>query len=400
MDYLPKKKMNKNPAIVLSSHTIGLGLIRALGIAGIPVIVVYNSKGDMGYVSKYVHTTVFATHPEKNAKEYIDLLIDLAKDYKGSVLFPTDDPTLYTVSKNKELLQNYYKVVCTEWAVTERFLDKKYTYELAESIGVSAPKTKVITTTEDAEKYGSQFMFPCILKPCYGHRYFELYKRKMVRVDNFEQMMSEFNLFLEADSEAMLQELIPGDDTHGINYNSYIYKGETIAEFTAEKVRLSPPNFGFPTVIISKDIPQVKEAGRKMLKALNFYGYSCTEFKRDARNDEYKLMEVNGRTNLSVLHALKCGINFPEISYNDAMNIELPQVEFSQKNGIYWIDSTKDIATCISYRKQRKITLRQFIKPYISQHVDAIFDLHDIKPFIKRMTHLFKMGLTKLFNRS
>ena len=395
MDNLYEKKMT--PAIVLSSHTIGLGLIRALGIAGVPVIVVYYDKNNMGYVSKYVNNSIFAPHPERNEKEYINLLLDLAKDYRGSVLFPSDDPTLFTVSRNKELLKKFYKVVCTEWNITERFLNKKYTYELAESIGVSAPKTIVIKTIEDVEKYGPQFAFPCILKPCYGHQYFELFKRKMVRVDNFDQMLSEFKLFLKVDCEAMIQELIPGDDTHGINYNSFIYNNATLVEFTAKKIRLSPPNFGFPCVIVSKHIPQVIEAGRKILKALGYYGYSCTEFKKDARNGEYKLMEVNGRINLSVLHALKCGINFPEIMYNDAINRELPSGHIYKK-GIYWIDSTKDIATYILYRKKKIISFRQFIKPYLSQKVFAIFDINDIKPFIKRCGYLFKVELKRIFN--
>ncbi len=43
------------PAIVLASHTMGLAVIRALGIMGVPiVVVVYDEKEDMGYVSKYV----------------------------------------------------------------------------------------------------------------------------------------------------------------------------------------------------------------------------------------------------------------------------------------------------------------------------------------------------------
>lgn len=69
----------------------------------------------------------------------------------------------------------------------------------------------------------------------------------MVRVDNQEQLLAELNQCFEYDLEVMLQELIPGDDTHGVNYNSYrTADGDVLAEFTAEKVRLSPPNFGVP----------------------------------------------------------------------------------------------------------------------------------------------------------
>ena len=38
----------------------------------------------------------------------------------------------------------------------------------------------------------------------------------------------------------MVQEIIPGDASEGVNYNSYCAGGEAIAEFTSEKVRIDP----------------------------------------------------------------------------------------------------------------------------------------------------------------
>ncbi|MCZ7545988.1 MAG: hypothetical protein M5R40_21800 [Anaerolineae bacterium] len=48
-----------------------------------------------------------------------------------------------TVSKHKALLERHYIVACTEWAITEQFIDKKRTYALADAIGVPAPRTIV-----------------------------------------------------------------------------------------------------------------------------------------------------------------------------------------------------------------------------------------------------------------
>ena len=44
---------------------MGLAVIRSLGIKGVPIIVVYYQKEDMGYVSKYVKEANFAPHPEQ-----------------------------------------------------------------------------------------------------------------------------------------------------------------------------------------------------------------------------------------------------------------------------------------------------------------------------------------------
>jgi len=76
-------------AIVLSTRTIGLGVIRALGIMGVPIIAVYYDKGDMGYLSKYVKEKVYAPYLEKAEDQFIDLLpyFDHFETFFNAILF-------------------------------------------------------------------------------------------------------------------------------------------------------------------------------------------------------------------------------------------------------------------------------------------------------------------------
>ena len=83
------------PAIVLGSHVMGLAVIRALGIMGVPIVVlVYDEREDMGYVSKYVTERIPAPHPEKSEDQFIELLVKCAARLGGSLLIPTSDETL------------------------------------------------------------------------------------------------------------------------------------------------------------------------------------------------------------------------------------------------------------------------------------------------------------------
>ena len=148
------------PAVVLSTHTTGLGIIRSLGQHGVPIVAVYYRKSDMGYVSKYVEDKVLAPHPEKSENQFVNLLIDTAKRYSNSILIPADDATLVAVSKNKTLLANHYIVACTDWAIAQRFIDKKYTYDIAESVGIPTPKTIVPQNISDAKKYSKSADYP------------------------------------------------------------------------------------------------------------------------------------------------------------------------------------------------------------------------------------------------
>jgi len=381
------------PAVVLGSHTMGLAVIRALGMMGVPIVVlVYDEREDMGYVSKYVTEKIPAPHPEKSETQFIELLVKCAARLGGSLLIPTSDETLSAVSRHKTLLDHYYHVACTEWNITELFIDKKRTYALADAIGVPAPKTTIPHSAEDVERYSKTVDYPCLVKPCQSHSYFDRFKRKMVRVESFQQMLAAYQEAADAGLETMLQELIPGDDTHGVNYNSYFWNGEPLIEFTAEKVRNAPPELGSPRVVVSKRIPEVLEPGRKILQAMGFYGYSCTEFKRDARDGIYKLMEVNGRHNRSGLLSVRCGINFPWIQYKHLVCGELPTACDFQ-TGIYWIDIFRDINYSLKCFLEEGYSLSQYVHPYRSPHVFAILDKQDPKPFIRRVINLTKRVL-------
>jgi D-aspartate ligase len=377
------------PAIVLSTHTMGLGVIRSLGIMGVPTVAVYHDRNDMGYVSRYVTEKIYAPHPEKHEERFIDLLMGLADQYRGGVLIPASDETLTTVSKHKDLLERHYIVACTGWEITRKFIDKRYTYALADEAGVPAPKTFIPVSLADLEKYEKAVQYPCLVKPRQSHRYHEIFRTKMVMVNDFEQMVRAYRQATDAGLEVMIQEIIPGDDSQTFNYNSYFWDGRPLVEFTAQQIRKAPPRFGAPRVVISKDVPEIIEPGRSILRAMGFSGYSCTEFKKDARDGSYKLMEVNGRHNRSTLLAVRCGLNFPWLQYRHLVSGQLPSSSH-YRNGVYWISLDKDIVCNLRYFHRERYSPMQYIRPYLRPHVFDIFDWKDLKPFLLRITNVFQ----------
>ena len=371
------------PAIILSNGVAGLGTIRSLGIMGVPVVAMYYDDRDTAYVSKYVRRKVRVPHPHRSEDDFVAILVNYAREHGAGLLIPTTDETVEAVSRNKGLLEQHYVVACSEWLITQKFLKKERTYALAEQLGIAAPKTTLLRSMQDIEESQQVFQYPCILKPCESPRYFELFGTKLAKVNDLDELVAAYRAASAVGVEVMLQELIPGDDAHGANYNSYFHNGEPIAEFTAKKVRLDPPQFGFPRVVVSKEIPEVIEPGRKLLQAMGFSGYSCTEFKKDARDGSYKLMEVNGRFNMSVLLALRCGINFPWILYRHLVEDKIESVANYQTN-VYWID-LNDVIHALKYRDRETYSFAHYVRPYLRPHVFSDFDLKDPIPFLKRV---------------
>lgn len=376
-----------NRAIVLSCHVIGLAVIRALGVMNVPITAVYYDKNDMGYVSRYANERLYVPDPVKAEDEFLKALLAYGEKRGGGVLFPVDDPTLKAVSENKQLLGKYFVVACPDRETALRYLDKKLTYEIAAQAGIPVPKTLAPDSPHELTEFADYIGYPCLLKPSESHLYFQRFGKKLLKVENGKQLLAAYEQAQAAEIDVMVQEYIPGDVTNGVNYNSYFWGNEAAAEFTAQKVRYAPSEFGVPRVVVSKNVPEVIELGRTVLRSIGFYGFSCTEFKMDARDGIYKLMEVNGRHNRSGLLALRCGINFPWIEYNHLVNGELATRQ-AFSSGIYWIDEMSDIVNSIKQRTKEKYSLNQLLRPYCSKHVFAVSDPRDIKPSIKRAADL------------
>jgi len=392
--------MNKQqPALILGCHKIGLGIIRALGEKGVPVVGISYSKMDMGYASKYVIEHHRSPHPDMDPEGFLSVLMQLGNKWSGSVLIPSDDATLIPVSKQKKRLGSLFKVAADEWPVIEKCVVKKHTYALADQIGVLCPRTKIPSSIGEAKDFVRQIGLPCLIKPTVGHSFFERFKQKMFFARNLADLETLFDQFAEAGVEVMLQEFIPGDDRSGANYNSFVVGGEPVISVTAEKVRLSPPKIGFPRVVVSKRLPELAAPANAFLKALGYDGFSCMEFKRDSRDGIYRLMEINARLNLSTPLSVKAGVNFPYLLYRYALAGEVPRSGDEFHEDIYWIDPGKDIAESIRSYRQERFSAADYIRPYIKPHTFTILSLTDTGPVLKRGHDLVTEGLKRLFNK-
>ena len=171
----------------------------------------------------------------------------------------------------------------------------------------------------------------------------------MVRADTMVALKTWYGQAVEAGLAVMLQEIIPGDDSAVVNYNAYVWDGKP-----RRRVHRAPAPQGTTARSdrrgsrSASGSREVIEPGRKILAAMEFYGFACTEFKLDRRDGVYKLMEVNGRHNLSGLLAVRCGVNFPLMQYRHLAEGVLPRGG-PYRTGIYWTDVVRDVGYSLAY---------------------------------------------------
>ena len=105
--------------------------------------------------------------------------------------------------------------------------------------------------------------------------------------------------------------------------------------FTGRKLRQRPPRFGECRVGESVYVEDIINDGEKLLSGLGFFGISQVEFKYDARDGKYKLMEVNPRSWSWISLPIAMGINIPFACFCDALGIQIPAQPMTRQRVLY-----------------------------------------------------------------
>ena len=88
----------------------------------------------------------------------------------------------------------------------------------------------------------------------------------------------------------------------------------------ARRAPQHPPEFGRSSIYVEAiDLPQLEVLSERFLRATNYYGLVALEYKLDPRDQQNKLLDVNGRT--WGYHALcpPAGVDFPYMLFADLM---------------------------------------------------------------------------------
>jgi D-aspartate ligase len=381
----------KAKVIVIGCKAGGLGVIRSFVGKGVDIIALSYSKEDYAHKSKYVKEWFKIPHPRSNEMEFIKFLIDKSKEWKGSILFDTEDDVAVTLSKNKNVLKDHYKIITADIEQMQIFMEKKNAWQLCINSGVPHPGTFLPKNEDDFKRIKNEIKLPCIFKPVRGYEFVEKFNCKNFEINNFEDYDNFALLCIMENQEVMVQEIVPGSDSNIFKCMTYINsKDEISGMFFYNKIRQNPPRFGVHRVSVSAGYnAEVENLFRKLLKHSGYKGFCTVEFKKDPRDGVLKFIEVNVRMPRMISISTAAGVNFPWTIYNDLVNdIQLKENVYTEN--LYWIEINSDIYNTLFKRSQENFSLKDYIKPYLAKKKTySIFSLKDLAPYL---THTLLMA--------
>ncbi len=377
-----KKLKNLPGVIVIGDHVQALGIIRSLGRRGIPVYLLHDKKLCIGRFSRY--TKRYIKLPSaSNENEFVDFMTKLANNeaVRDWILMPTNDAWVYVLSKHKETLEEYYKVSTPPWDIVKFAYDKRLTYMSAEKNEIPIPKTIYPENIEDVRKGLKDIQFPVIIKGAIGHKFYQKIGAKVLKAGSQDELIRYYTKYSSIidPSEAIIQEVIPGNSST-FSFCSF-RNNELIGYWTGLKIREHPMGFGTGTFAQSVWIPELHDLGARFLNAINYYGISEIEFKKDPRDGKYKLIEMNARTWLWHSLAIRCGVDFPYLLYKDMSGKEVTPV-MSFRKGIKWLHIYTDLWVAIKEIVKGKLKISDYFESLKGKKEFAVFSLNDPLPFI------------------
>ena len=319
-----------------------------------------------------------------NESEFIPFLVNFAKkfDLSGYILMPTNDLAVRILSKNKDLLERYFKVPTPHWDITKFALNKELTYSLAAECGISVPKTIHPKNIEELQKMDVNY--PVILKGVEGLNFYRKTGVKAFRANSLDELKRIYEKISgQIDfSQIIIQEEIPGGTDLVYSFCSFFKDNELLGVWTGRKVREHPVGLGTGTFAESIYVPEIIELGSKLLSAMNYYGISEIEFKKDPRDNKLKLIEMNARTWLWVSLAVRAGVDFPYMLYKDTMGDGIaPKKSF--KEGIRWMHIYTDLGIMIKEIPRGNMKIKDYFASLNNGKKEfAVFSLSDPLPFI------------------
>jgi predicted ATP-grasp superfamily ATP-dependent carboligase len=306
--------------------------LRSLGRRGVRTIAVCEQSTTPAFSSKYCDEKIIVPSPTDSLIEYKDALLTLARREDVRTIVPMREEDTYVLSKYRDEFAKHLIPLWPPFETLRIVHDRIRLVEAAERAGVPVPRTSSLDDTEQWDRRRIvKARYPLLTDDYIPSEPPEHYvSRNAVHYLERGTEPDREAIVDEMGHVPIVQEYIPGDE-----YALWaLYdRGEPV--MTCQKKQVRARSFAGGTSIyrVTTDQPALEKAGRALLDQLDWHGFASVQFKKDSKTGEFKLMEINPRTWISLSCPIQSGVDFPYYYWRLA-NGESVQPESNCETGV------------------------------------------------------------------
>lgn len=286
-----------------------LAVVRSLGRRGIRVHVAGHARDGLVLHSRYLARAHELPEVTDDDGPWLSALKALLEAERFDLVLPTNDSSTLALHRRRDELARYAKIYLPPAEALEIAFDKLRTWELARSLGIPVPRQIHLKRAESSTPdLARELGLPVVLKPRASFAFGRTKWESQVRKAYDAGALRAYVAALSCKGEVLAQQNFIG---RGVGVEVLADKGEILLAFQHERVH-EPPLGGGSSYRKSVPLdPELLEATRKLLRALDYSGVAMVEFKVNHDTRTWVLIEVNARFWGSLPLALASGADFP-----------------------------------------------------------------------------------------
>src|SRR5438067_4515911 len=397
------------PVVVLKpDHHGALAIFRTLGRLGVDVYGVSSSRWSPGMTSRYCREKFLFESNGKLGNELVDCLHRAARKIgRRSILTCANDVSRVFLAKYADRLKDDFILPEMSLEMVQALSDKKQMYLLCKKYGVPTAETLFPQNRDDILRWSEsgQLSFPVMLKGIDGFLLERRQLPKMLIARSLEDLLRNYDsMETPGASNLMLQEYIPGGDDSIWMFNGYFNKdSECLVGFAGRKLRQYPVNTGSTSLGICLRNEAVEGSTKKLMKAVSYRGVLDIGYRYDARDGQYKLLDVNPRIGATFrLFVAEDGMDVVRAMYLDLTGQPVPSAPMLE--GRKWLVENNDVISFRRYRAKGELKFSDWLRSLRGVQEVAWFSWDDLLPFTIMAGKFFgqfaRWGVNKVTGKS
>jgi predicted ATP-grasp superfamily ATP-dependent carboligase len=377
----------------------GLEVVRALGLARIPVVIASSERRTPSMASRYCAGAI-ELPPIARREEFVSALAEAGRrlgpvEAGGRLgckppLFYDNDDRLALVQEYRAALEPHFSLLLNDPQLADALIHKERFQALAEFLGLPVPR-RIGWEALEAEAG------PVLVKP----KSRTAWDNSLVRLQLFAgagkarvfasgREAAADRLVRSLAPQLAFQEYIPGGDDEIWSFHGFAAPGGEVLEwFVGRKIRTYPAGTGDSSYLRLERNKRLVKIGREVAARLRIAGI----FKMDFKGRH--LLEVNTRFNLWHYVGAKNGVNLPEVAYQYLVYGHRP-IHGEAQTRYRWLSLRYDKRAYRQYGLSRWQWLASLLE---APKVYELFSWSDPMPFARYWTRRLRGALSRRMHR-
>ena len=313
----------------------------------------------------------------------LETLVSLGSTLAGGtrpVLIAVDDPAAFFVDEHADELSPQFLFPRQPGGLVDRLSNKGRLHELCAEIGLSSPPVTPVDSQGQLQEIARSLPYPIVLKVADAR----VRQSRSVAVASSPEELLRFAGDMQAQPDAtnlLIQEYVAGGPGDVWMFNGY-FGADSNPRFagTARKLRQYPADSGVASLGVCEPNARIHDSALKLAEATGYRGAIDIDYRYDARDDAFKILDVNPRVGTSFrLFADARGADVVQAMYFDLLGARVDSG--APVLGRRWIVENYDLRSAISSIARGQLTAAGWVGSLRGVDEAAWFARDDPAPF-------------------